>query len=239
MKSLIGTSGFQYPEWKGNFYPEDLPAKRMLPFYAEQFPTTEINYTFRRIPSSKTIEGWFESTPGHFRFALKAPQRITHFAKLRNCEEILDQFWGAISGLGLKLGPILLQLPPSFKKDAELLSDFLDVLPLEMRVAFEFRHSSWFDETVYAHLRRRNAALCLADDAGLTTPWVVTSDFGYLRLRREDYAKPDLVRWAEAVQAQQDCWSEALIFFKHEETGVGPRFARQMMQLLSDQNSQE
>jgi uncharacterized protein YecE (DUF72 family) len=239
MKSLIGTSGFQYPEWKGNFYPEDLPAKRMLPFYAEQFPTTEINYSFRRIPSSKTIEGWFKSTPEHFRFALKAPQRITHFAKLRNCEEILDQFWGAISGLGLKLGPILLQLPPSFKKDAELLSDFLDVLPLEMRVAFEFRHSSWFDEAVYAHLRRHNAALCLADDAELTTPWVVTSDFGYLRLRREDYEKPDLVRWAEAVQPQQGCWSEALIFFKHEETGVGPRFARQMMKLLSDQNSQE
>ncbi len=232
MTSLIGTSGFQYPEWKGNFYPENLPTARMLPFYAERFSTTEINYSFRRVPSGKTIEGWSKSTPDDFRFSLKAPQRVTHFAKLRNCGEILDQFWRAISGLGLKLGPILLQLPPSFKKDAALLKEFLGVLPAGMRVAFEFRHSSWFDDEVYAHVDKHNAALCIAESSELTTPWVVTSDFGYLRLRREDYKDPDLVRWAEAVQAQKDRWSEAFIYFKHEETGVGPRFARRMMELL-------
>src|SRR6266699_2009802 len=162
MKFWIGTSGFQYAEWKGNFYPEDLPAAKMLPFYAERLSTTEINYTFHRIPAAKTIDNWKQLTPQHFRFALKAPQKITHFAKLRDCADTLRYFYDVISGLGEKLGPVLFQLPPNFKKDTFVLGDFINGLPGGMRVAFELRHESWFDNEVLEILKARNAALCIA-----------------------------------------------------------------------------
>ena len=142
MKFWIGTSGFQYPEWRGVFYPEKLPASKMLPFYAERFPTTEINYTFRRTPSGKTIESWYELTPEQFAFSLKAPQRVTHFAQLRNCAEALKYFFGVIQGLDNKLGPLLFQLPPSFKKDAQVLNAFLNELPRALRAAFRSNNSS-------------------------------------------------------------------------------------------------
>ena len=153
MKTWIGTSGFQYTEWKGSFYPEDLPASKMLPYFAERLTTTEINYTFHRIPSSRTIENWKAQTPETFRFALKAPQKITHWSKLRDCQDTLDYFCRVISDLGGRLGPILFQLPPNFKKDADVLSAFLRELPT-MRGAFEFRHSSWLDEEIFALLAR-------------------------------------------------------------------------------------
>ena len=168
MNSWIGTSGFQYPEWKGYFYPEKLPAAKMLPYYAERFQTTEINYTFRRIPSGKTIESWCELTPERFAFSLKAPQRVTHFAKLQNCGETLNYFFGIIQGLEDKLGPILFQLPPSFKKDARIINSFLEDLPDGVRAAFEFRHKSWFDDEIFESLRARNAALCIAESADLS-----------------------------------------------------------------------
>jgi len=148
MKFWIGTSGFQYTEWKGNFYPEDLPAAKMLPFYAERFSTTEVNYTFHRIPAAKTIDNWKQLTPDNFRFALKAPQKITHWSKLRDCADTLDYFCKVISGLGDRLGPVLFQLPPTFKKDADVLSSFLRELP-STRAAFEFRHESWFNDEIY------------------------------------------------------------------------------------------
>ncbi len=159
MKSWIGTSGFQYAEWKGNFYPEDLPANKMLPFYAERFSTTEINYTFHRIPAAKTIDNWKQLTPEKFRFSLKAPQKITHFARLRDCADTLRYFYDVVSGLGEKLGPVLFQLPPNFKKDTFVLGDFVNGLPGGMRAAFEFRHESWFDEEVFDLLRATKAAL--------------------------------------------------------------------------------
>ena len=153
MNIWIGTSGFQYAEWKGNFYPEDLPAAKMLPFYAERLTTTEINYTFHRIPSPKTIDNWNKLTPEKFRFALKAPQKVTHFAKLRDCTDTLRYFHQTVSALGAKLGPVLFQLPPSFKKDATVLAGFLEEIPSGMRAAFEFRHASWFDDEVFALLK--------------------------------------------------------------------------------------
>jgi uncharacterized protein YecE (DUF72 family) len=232
MTPFIGTSGFQYPEWKGHFYPEKMPAAKMLSFYAEQLSTTEINYTFRRIPNAKTIEGWVRSTPEHFRFSLKAPERVTHLAKLRDCGEILGVFQRAVTGLGSQLGPILFQLPPSFKKDGPLLNEFLASLPNGLRATFEFRHPSWFDDETYADLQKHKAALCVAESEKLATPCEATTDFGYLRLRRQDYEQPDLVRWAEIVRAQQDRWRDVFIYFKHEEAGAGPRFAKQMMELL-------
>jgi uncharacterized protein YecE (DUF72 family) len=237
MTSWIGTSGFQYPEWRGSFYPEKFPTTKMLPFYAERFSTSEINYTFYRIPNSKTIEGWDTATPEHFRFGLKAPQKVTHIAKLRDCAELLDIFQRVVSGLGSKLGPVLFQLPPSFKRDATLLGEFLAELPSGVRAAFEFRHSSWFDDEVFALLQRHNTALCIAESGDLATPTQATADFGYLRLRREDYGSADIARWAQFVQAQKDRWSHTFVYFKHEESGVGPKLAQQLMDELAGSKS--
>lgn len=232
MISWVGTSGFQYPEWRGTFYPEKFPPAKMLPFYAERFSTSEINYTFYRIPNSKTIGAWDSSTPERFRFGLKAPQKITHIAKLRNCAELLDVFQRVVSALGSKLGPVLFQLPPNFKKDAALLNEFLDGVPDGLRVAFEFRHSSWFDDETFTHLQNHNAALCIAESSDLVTPSIVTADFGYLRLRREDYEKADIARWAKFVEAQEKLWSDTFVYFKHEESGIGPQLATQLMEQL-------
>lgn len=232
MVSWIGTSGFQYPEWKGNFYPEDLPAAKMLPFYAERLSTTEINYTFHRIPSAKTVENWNKLTPEKFRFSLKAPQKVTHWAKLRDCADTMRYFCDVISGLGQKLGPVLFQLPPTFKKDAFILADFVNGLPSGMRAAFEFRHESWFGDDIWEILKSRNISLCIAETEDFATPQIQTADYGYLRLRREDYTKADVERWAEFNRGQNEVWGEAFIYFKHEEAGIGPKLAMQMMELL-------
>lgn len=233
MTPWIGTSGFQYAEWKGKFYPEDLLAAKMLPFYAEHFPTTEINYTFHRIPSAKTIENWKQQTPARFRFGLKAPQKITHFARLRDCADTLRYFHDVTSALGEKLGPLLFQLPPNFKKDTILLADFMNCLPGGLRAAFEFRHKSWFADEVYEALKGRGVVLCIADMEEITTPPVPTADWGYLRLRREDYSAKGVARWAEFVRSQGKNWSDAFIYFKHEEAGTGPRLAKEMMDILA------
>lgn len=243
MKLWIGTSGFQYPEWKGKFYPEKMPAGKMLPYYAEHFATTEINYTFRRIPAEKTIVAWSDATPARFKFAFKAPQRVTHFAKLRGCADILGVFHSAISAGGEKLGPVLFQLPPTFKKDADVLRAFLADVPTGMRPAFEFRHESWFDDAVFDLLRGANAALCVAENEELATPKIVTANFGYLRLRREDYTQPQIKRWAKWIGEQQLRWREAFVYFKHEDRAVGPKFAKRMLaqtrSLDSDETAEE
>jgi uncharacterized protein YecE (DUF72 family) len=232
MKFWIGTSGFQYAEWKGNFYPEDLPAAKMLPFYAERLSTTEINYTFHRIPAPKTIDNWNAVTPRNFRFALKAPQKITHWSKLRECADTLRYFHDVVLALGEKLGPVLFQLPPNFKKDTLVLGDFLNGLPGGMRAAFEFRHESWFDEEVFETLRACSAALCIADTEKLETPKVATTHYGYLRLRREDYVESDVERWTHFVREQESNWLEVFVYFKHEEAGIGPKLATQMKELV-------
>lgn len=228
----IGTSGFQYSEWKGPFYPEDLPASKMLRFYAARFSSTEINYTFHRIPAPKTIENWCDSTPANFRFSLKAPQKVTHFAKLQNCDDTVDYFYDVICGLEERLGPVLFQLPPQLKKNAQLLDHFTECLPGSMRAAFEFRDPSWFDEEVFGILRKRNCALCIADTEKLTTPAVTTADWGYLRLRREDYQNSDVALWADLIREKESAWRDAFVYFKHEEKGIGPRLAGQLMELL-------
>jgi uncharacterized protein YecE (DUF72 family) len=232
MKLWIGTSGFQYAEWKGNFYPEDLPAAQMLQFYAKRFSTTEINYTFHRIPAPKTIENWKTLTPANFQFALKAPQKITHWSKLRGCADTLEYFLKVAGGLGERLGPVLFQLPPTCKKDPDVLNSFLRELP-DMRAAFEFRHDSWFDGEIFDLLRSRNIALCIADTDALATPKKITADYGYLRLRREDYTKNDVERWADFVRGYKADWKDAFVYFKHEASGIGPKLAQQMMELLA------
>ncbi len=204
----------------------------MLPFYAERFSTTEINYTFHRIPAAKTIDNWKQLTPDNFRFALKAPQKITHWSKLRDCADTLRYFYDVVSGLGEKLGPVLFQLPPNFRKNTFVLGDFVNGLPGGMRAAFEFRHESWFDEEVFDLLKTSKAALCIADSEKLTAPKVSTANWGYLRLRREDYSKIDIEHWVEFVRAQRG-WDDVFIYFKHEEAGIGPKLAAQMTELLA------
>jgi uncharacterized protein YecE (DUF72 family) len=228
----VGTSGYNYAEWKGTFYPADLPAARMLPYYSARFDTVEINATFYRMPTEKALAGWDAATPERFVLALKAPPWTTHFGRLRGVEEPLRAFCGLARTLGDKLGPLLFQLTPNFKKDTGRLAKTLGLLPPDLRCAFEFRHASWLDDDVYDLLRRHNVALCIADSESMSTPVVATAGFGYLRLRDEGYADADLGRWAEAIGGFGASWREAFVYFKHEESGRGPAFARRLIELL-------
>jgi uncharacterized protein YecE (DUF72 family) len=228
----IGTSGYNYPEWKGTFYPERLASAKMLAYYAERFSSVEINYTFYRLPSRKTLEGWTAQTPSPFAFTLKAPRRITHDARLRECDEILRVFLEIAGTLGPKQGVILFQLPPSFRKNLEVLRQFLSLLPPKARAAFEFRHPSWFDDEVFETLGRQNLALCIADSEKLSTPAVATADYGYFRLRDEGYGDDDIARWAKTIRDLARRWKEAFVYFKHEDEGKGPEFAQQLKRAL-------
>ena len=228
----VGTSGYNYPEWKGSFYPADLAAAKMLPYYAARFPTVEINYTFYRMPSVKLLDGWMKQVPASFKFTLKAPRRITHDAKLVNCEKLTAEFCLVAGTLGDQLGALLFQLPPSLKKDMARLDAFLDTLPPKAPAAFEFRHPSWFDAEVFGRLKERGRALCVADSEKLETPLEVTADFGYFRLRDEGYRPADLKRWAAEVHKASLKANQTYVYFKHEETGTGPEFARQLIASL-------
>jgi len=229
---LVGTSGFGYVAWRGSFYPEDLPARRMLEFYSTVLGTVEINHTFRRMPTPALLTGWARQTPPDFRFALKAPQRITHVLRLRDARDVTRAFCTAATTLGPKLGPLLFQLPPHFRFDAGRLADFLASLPAKLEPAFEFRHASWFVDETYALLDRHRAALCIADGEGLATPAEATAPFGYLRLRREDYTEDDLDRWAARVR-DTTRWKRAYVYFKHEESGRGAALAKSFVARFS------
>jgi len=229
----IGTSGYNYPEWKGTFYPTGLPAAKMLPYYAARFPTVEINYTFYRMPTEKLVSGWAAQTPVPFRLTLKAPRRITHDSRLKNCGELVSAFCAAAGTLGDKLGALLFQLPPQFKKDLAGFDAFLDQLPPKVCAAFEFRHASWLDEEIYDRLRRRNLALCVADSEKMSTPVRVTADYAYFRLRDEGYTPADIARWAETIARETAACRDVYVYFKHEEQGKGPEFARLLMDRLT------
>ena|SRR5713226_7378607 len=232
MRVRVGTSGYNYPEWKGTFYPADLPASKMLAYYVERFRTVEINATFYRMPTAKTLAAWRDAAPDGFTFVLKAPQRITHMARLRDVDEPLRYFCETARTLGPRLGPFLFQLPPNFKKAADRLGDLCAKLPPDLRAAFEFRHGSWFDEEVYALLRAKNAALCIAETEDGATPTVATADWGYLRLRAVEYSDDDLARWIATIQRLGAGWRDAFVFFKHEDAGTGPALARRLTALL-------
>ena len=229
----IGTSGYNYPEWKGNFYPANLPASKMLEYYSARFPTVEINYTFYRLPTEKLVAGWASGTPSPYRLTLKAPKRITHDKRLRDSADLLRAFCHAAGTLGDKLGVLLFQLAPNFKIDLTVFDAFLTDLPPGARAAFEFRHPSWFDEAVYDRLRARNLALCIADSDKLSTPVVATANYGYFRLRDEVYQDEDIARWADTIRAHEDQWKDTFVYFKHEEEGKGPEFARRLIERLA------
>ncbi len=229
MQLLTGTSGFSYKEWLGHFYPEKLPAGAMLHYYAEHFPTVEINNTFYRMPAESMLAHWSEEVPEGFLFTLKAPRRIAHEKHLREAEADVAEFLRRATALGDKLGVLLFQLPPYLRKDLHRLGDFLALLPSDKRVAFEFRHGSWQDDEVYEALRARGAMLCVADTDEGGTPFVTTSDCGYLRLRRTRYDDDDLRAWVERIAAQK--LARTYVYFKHEDGALGTRFARRLDEL--------
>ncbi len=228
----VGASGFSYKEWLGDFYPAKLPAGRMLAYYAERLPTVEINYTFRAMPRRAMLERWAGQTPADFRFALKAPQRITHFARLRDCSESVGYFADTAAALGERLGPALFQLPPDLARDDALLRDFLAMLGGRLRAAFEFRNRSWFADAVFQTLSAGGAALCIAESERLQTPLERTAPFLYARLRRENYDDSALAEWAERLRRLRAGADEIYIYFKHEV--AAPALAARLTKLLAD-----
>jgi uncharacterized protein YecE (DUF72 family) len=232
---LVGTSGYNYPEWKGSFYPPDLPTAKMLPFYASRFQTVEINYTFYRMPTPTLVAGWAAQVPESFRFTLKAPRRITHDRRLRagDVADPLRGFVAAAAELGPRLGALLFQLPPNFKKDVGVLNEFLSLLPPKTTAAFEFRHDSWLADDVYESLRARGVALCIADSETRDTPLLTTAGHAYLRLRDEGYRDDDIERWSETARDLSNTCTDVFVYFKHEDEGKGAAFGQQMIGYLN------
>jgi uncharacterized protein YecE (DUF72 family) len=229
MKFFVGTSGFSYKEWKGSFYPEKHPQKQMLSYYAQHFSAVEMNNTHYRMPTSALLESWANEVPPNFRFALKAPQVITHFKRLKEVDEPTAQFLSVASVLKGKLGPLLFQLPPNFKKDVPRLESFLSLLKAGPLTAFEFRNQTWFDDEVFECLRAKSCALCMDDaDYVKTDELAGTASWGYLRLRRESYSTKELAAWIEKIRSQN--WGEVYVFFKHEDTGTGPKLAARFIE---------
>jgi uncharacterized protein YecE (DUF72 family) len=228
----VGTSGYSYKEWRGSFYPVKMPASEMLAHYSQHFKSVEINNTFYRMPTEKMLLDWSAQVPDGFSFVLKTSRKITHLRRLKGVEEEASYLLRTMSVLGDKLGPMLVQLPPSAKKDLERLRDFLGLLPTSWRTAFEFRHDSWFDDEVYEALRNRQATLVATDIEGRAAPLVDTASWGYLRLRGDEYSDVELQGWCQRVAEQ--AWDTVYVFFKHEDGGAGPELAARFGDLFSD-----
>jgi uncharacterized protein YecE (DUF72 family) len=222
-KLYCGTSGFAYPSWKPDFYPEKLPSGKFLSYYATRLNAVEVNYTYRRLASQATFEKWIAATPGDFMFLPKAHMKITHQLKLADAEDFTRVFLQSLEPLKTagRLGPILFQLAPSFHSDADRLAGFVRLLPRGLKVAFEFRNASWFDEKIYKILQEFNVALCLAENENLDTPFVLTADFVYLRLRKPDYGESELTSIAYRVDQYLHNAYPTFAIFKHEETPAG------------------
>lgn len=229
-RRAVGTSGFAYDAWRGSFYPDDLPAKRFLEFYSQRFTTTEINATFYRFPRTHVVEGWARQVPEGFSFTLKMSQRVTHTRRLKDVDREMGWFCDGAYALGGKLAAVLVQLPPNFRKDADLLDAFLAKHATRLPMALEFRHDSWFDDAVYEILRRHRTALAVVeteDGDAVPRPRLVTGPFVYMRLRKGDYSDDELRDWA--------CWMNAqalpvFCYLKHDD--LGPALARRLIQEL-------
>jgi uncharacterized protein YecE (DUF72 family) len=230
-----GTSGFAYAAWKPGFYPAKLPSNQFLKHYAERLNCVEINYTFRRLPAVTTLENWVQQTTAGFVFAIKANMRITHILRLKNAEQATEIFFKAIDPLRTSrhLGPVLFQLPPAMKCDVGLLKSYLELLPDGLRYAFEFRHTSWLVDEVYAELRRRNISLCLAESERLEVPEVITADFVYYRLRKPDYTEADIAAFAARARDLLATGRDLYLMFKHEETPEGALNAESLLRKSS------
>ena len=225
-----GTSGFAYASWKPDFYPQKLAAKGFLEHYAKRLNAVEINYTFRQLPKAATLEGWVNATPEGFVFACKAHMRITHINRLKE-SEFTEVFFRAIEPLraSRRLGPVLFQLPPNLKVDVALLAAFLEKLPDDMRTTFEFRNATWLTDEVYRLLEKHRVALCLAESEKLEVPLVMTADFVYARLRKEEYSAEDRAEIAARTRMQLEAGRDVFVFFKHEETPAGALYAEELV----------
>jgi uncharacterized protein YecE (DUF72 family) len=236
MRLLAGTSGFSYKEWKGHFYPEKLPTQGMLGFYSTRLPIVEINNTFYRLPKASVLTEWCAQVPPAFRFAIKAPRRITHLKRLRDCEEELRYFFATLETLGERLGSILFQLPPFFRRDEAVLAAFLAAMPKGTKAAFEFRHDSWFADPVFDLLAAQGLPLVVAETdeaAARRLPW--TASWTYLRLRKSSYGTDELTMWLD--QLLDADLEEAQVFFKHEDEAAGPRFAETFLALAGSRGA--
>ncbi len=225
---MAGASGYSFKEWKGSFYPADMKADGMLKYYAERLPTVEINNTFYQLPKASVLENWAACTPQAFRFSIKASRRITHLSRLNadTAADPLAYLYKTLGVLGGKRGPVLFQLPPFLKKDLPRLEDFLALLPDGHRAAFEFRNETWFSDDVYALLKKAAAALCVSErEDNAPPPLVETANWGYVRLRLEEYTDADLKRWSERLLATS--WQSVHVYFMHEPTA--PAYARTLM----------
>jgi uncharacterized protein YecE (DUF72 family) len=231
MKLRVGTSGYSYKPWKGTFYPEDLPDKQMLAHYATRLPAVEINNTFYALPRASVLESWAGQVPGEFRFALKASRRITHIKKLVGAEDETSYLLDTAGRLEQKLGCVLFQLPPTLCLDLARFDAFLAQVPAGTRAAFEFRHASWDDPAVSERLAARDFARVVADEGNGAPALTAAASWGYLRLRAPGYERSQLAAWAQAVQATG--WDEAFVFFKHEDSGLGPRLAAEFLELAA------
>lgn len=231
----VGTSGFAYPSWKPEFYPEGLPQKNFLGHYSQRLNSVEINYTFRRLPARSTLENWFSATPRGFQFAVKAHQKITHLLRLKNSSAFMEIFFRAVDPLRSagRLGPVLFQLPPNLRRDDGLLADFLADLPPECRYTFEFRHESWFHESVYQLLESHGTALCLAESEKLRVPEVITADFVYWRLRMPEYSRGERKAISEKCRELIEVGKDVFLYFKHEETAAGVLWAEELLNTLT------
>ena len=232
---FLGTSGFAYAEWKGEFYPPDIRSDAMLRYYAERFPSVEINYTFQRHPTEKMLAKWIAHTPDDFVFALKANRAITHMWRLKpTSAPALDEFFTAIAGLGARTGPILFQCAPNWKADIGVLREFLTLLPDGRRYAFEFRHESCRDEAFFAALAERNVAWCVADADDYDAAMVRTArDFTYLRLRKATYEDEALARWAKEIESLLADGMDVYAYLKHEDEARGVQFAQALREMVS------
>ena len=228
---FVGTSGWAYPSWKPEFYPEKLPQKNFLKYYATQLNTVEVNFTFRQLVKETTIEKWLNETPQEFRFGIKAHQVITHIKRLTATEDFVKRFLGTIEALARaeRLGPVLFQLPPNLKADRELLETFLATIPRGLRAAFEFRHTSWFGDDIFHMLRECNIALCVAETEERTTPDVVTADFCYYRFRKPTYTPDERGDMVNRIQEHLGQNRDVFAYFKHEETPEGALYAVEVL----------
>lgn len=227
----VGTSGWAYPSWKPDFYPEKLAQKKFLNFYSSKLNAVEVNFTFRQLVKESTVQNWIAETPEHFRFTIKAHQVLTHIKRLHDAEEFLKRFLGTLEALerAKRLGPVLFQLPPNFQFHPQVLADFLRALPRVMRAAFEFRHDSWFTDATWATLRERNVALCVAESEERNTPDVVTADFAYYRYRKPTYTTEERKAMVARIREQLAAGRDVFAYFKHEETPEGALYAVEVM----------
>lgn len=228
---FAGTSGWAYPSWKPEFYPQKLAQKKFLNHYATQLNAVEVNFTFRQLVKESTLQNWLAETPPHFRFTVKAHQVITHIKRLKGTEDFVPRFLATIEPLAAagKLGPVLFQLPPNLKVDLEVLRAFLQTLPKRLPSAFEFRHASWFSDETYAALREHGAALCVAETEEMTTPEVVTGAFVYYRFRKPNYPPDERAAMVERIQRHLAAGRDVFAYFKHEETPEGAIYARELL----------